>query len=71
MGNCLTKKIPDVEIKIDGKKCVNLKKLLCCNSECLENDTIISNCCIIQNITNDAVAPPKGQEPKPPQPPVN
>ena len=69
MGNTCMKKFPDVEIKIDGKKCVNLKKLLCCNSKCLEDDECVLNCCVVQNITNDE-RPAGVVEPKLSKPPV-
>ena len=52
MGCCFSKKsVPEVEIKpnIEGNKCFNLKKMLCCDCD---DDTCISSCCVIQNITN-------------------
>lgn len=53
MGNCC-KAMPDVkavaDIKADGNKCFNLKKMLCCDCD---DDTCISSCCVIQNITNN------------------
>jgi hypothetical protein len=63
------KKIPDVSIEVDGKKCINLKRMLCCNSKCLEDDECVLNCCVVQNITNEPskdVKPPTNQEQKPP-----
>lgn len=54
MGACCSKKnVPEVEIKPDIKnnKCLSLKDMLCNCFDC-DNDTCISSCCVIQNISN-------------------
>lgn len=52
MGNCC-KSMPDgkavADIKVEGNKCFNVKRMLCCDCD---DDTCISSCCVIQNISN-------------------
>jgi hypothetical protein len=56
----------DINIPVNAKKCINLKglkRLLCCNSKCLEEDTVIMNCCVVQNITNGELCSAGGLRP--------
>jgi len=63
MGNsCCKKAVPDVEANIKNNRCLNLKKILCCKgANCFDcdNDTCLSSCCVIQNVTNNTFESPE------------
>lgn len=61
MGNCC-KSMPDIkaDVKVEGNKCFNMKKMLCCDCD---DDTCLSSCksscCIVNNVTNNTFESPE------------